>query len=66
MVLNSEQRKIRLRKAAGYMEMLNCLKENSESKTSQLGTEIGEADFSFITSQMEQKKKKKNLFSAHS
>lgn len=38
--------------------MLNCLKENSESKTSQLGTEIGEADF-FITSQMEQKKKKK-------
>lgn len=48
---NPEQRKIRLRRIAGYMEMLNCLKESCESNN-QPGMENG-ADFSFSTSQME-------------
>lgn len=65
MAPNPEQRKIGLRKVAGYMEILDCLKESSEPNTFQPGIENGEDDFSFSTSQMEQKKRE-IIFSTHS
>lgn len=63
LALNPEQRKIRLRKVAGYMEMLDCLRESSEPNTFQPGVENGEADFPLAHPKWNKKEKNHSLSS---
>lgn len=63
LALTPEQRKIRLRKAAGYMEMLDCLRESSEPNTFQPGVENGEAAFPMAHPKWNKKEKNHSLSS---